>query len=305
MSNHSAADGPVGDDIAQEAAGNSATADVRISFKRWLVKNVRNPYVIFTSLVQPIIFFVLFVEVFGAIAGSALTGALGPDISYVTYLSPAIIVMSALSSAATSGIGLVDDMEEGMFEKMLVSPLDRSAMFFGKVLSEVARIVVQTVIILLLGYLLLVLKTGAAFDQYLRTGVAGIGGVVVLTVLFGGAFIAYSNIVALVSRDQEATIMFTNLLTFPLVFVSSAFLPLSVLPGWIRTVAVFNPITYGVDGVRAIMLGEDVMTVLEVTAFGGLWDTVVPAVVVLVGWNVLLGAVAIGLLRRAASIDVQ
>jgi len=286
-------------------SGNSATADIRISFKRWLVKNLRNPYVIFTSLVQPIIFFVLFVEVFGAITGSALSAALGPDISYVTYLSPAIIIMSTLSSAATSGIGLVDDMEEGMFEKMLVSPMNRSAMFFGKVLSEVARIVFQTVIILLLGYFLLVLKDGAAFDQYLRTGIVSIGGILLITVLFGGAFIAYSNIVALVSRDQETTIMFANLLTFPLVFISSAFLPLSVLPGWIRTVAMFNPITYGVDGIRAIMLGQDVMTVFEVTAFGGIWNTVVPAVVILVGFNVLLGSVAIRLLRRAARIKVQ
>jgi ABC-2 type transport system permease protein len=305
MSSHSTDEGPVVSDTAQEASGNSTTADIRISFKRWLVKNLRNPYVIFTSLVQPIIFFVLFVEVFGAIAGSALSEALGPDISYVTYLSPAIIVMSTLSSAATSGIGLVDDMEEGMFEKMLVSPMNRSAMFFGKVLSEVARIVVQTVIILLLGYLLLILKNGAAFDQYLRTGALGIVGVVLVTVIFGGAFIAYSNIVALISRDQEATIMFANLLTFPLVFISSAFLPLSVLPGWIRAVAVFNPITYGVDGVRAIMLGQDVMTVFEVTAFGGIWNTVVPAVVILVGFNVLLGSVAIRLLRRAARIKVQ
>ncbi len=292
-------------DTAQKAPGNSATDDVRISFKRWLIKNLRNPYVVFTSLIQPVIFFVLFVEVFGAIAGSALAEALGPDISYVTYLSPAIIVMSTLSSAATSGIGLVDDMEEGMFEKMLVSPVNRSAMFFGKVLSEVTRIVVQTLLILLLGYLLLVIKNGAAFDQYLRTGVAGIVGVVFVTVIFGGAFMAYSNIVALVTRDQEATIMFANLLTFPLLFISSAFLPLGVLPKWIRTVAVLNPITYGVDGVRAIMLGRDVMTVVDVTAFSGIWNTVVPASIVLVGCNVILGTVAIRLLRHAAGSKVQ
>lgn len=305
MSGHSDNGRTAVSDTTRKAPGNSATADVRISFKRWLVKNLRNPYVIFTSLVQPVIFFVLFVEVFGAIAGSTLAEALGPDISYVTYLSPAIIVMSTLSSAATSGIGLVDDMEEGMFEKMLVSPMNRSAMFFGKVLSEVARIVVQTLIILLLGYLLLVLKHGAAFDQYLRTGVPGIVGVVLVTVIFGGAFMAYSNIIALVSRDQEATIMFANLLTFPLLFISSAFLPLSVLPGWIGTVATLNPITYGIDGVRAIMLGRDVMTVIDATAFGGIWNTVVPAIAILVGFNVVLGTIAIRLLRRAAGSKVQ
>ena len=292
-------------DTTRKAPGNSTTADVRISFKRWLVKNVRNPYVLFTSLVQPVIFFILFVEVFGAIADGALAGVFGSDISYVTYLSPAIIIMSTLSSAATSGIGLVDDMEAGMFDKMRVSPMSNSAMLFGKVLSEVTRIVAQTLLILLLGYLLLAVKHGVAFDQYLRTGVAGLIGVVLVTVIFGGVFMAYSNIVALVSRDQEATILFANLLTFPLLFISSAFLPLSTLPEWIQTLAVLNPITYGVDAVRAVMLGENLMTVIDVTAFSGIWNTVVPAVGVLVAYAALLGTVAIRLLRRASKRAVQ
>jgi ABC-2 type transport system permease protein len=130
-------------------------------------------------------------------------------------------------------------------------------------------------------------------------------GIVLVAVVFGGVFMAYSNIVALVSRDQEATIMFANLLTFPLVFMSSAFLPLDVLPGWIETVAVINPITYGVDAIRALMLGQDVMTVVEVTAFGGVWNTLVPALVVLVGFNLVLGTVAVRLLRRATGAEVQ
>jgi ABC-2 type transport system permease protein len=116
---------------------------------------------------------------------------------------------------------------------------------------------------------------------------------------------AYSNIVALVTCDREATIMIANLLTFPLLFVSSAFLPLDVLPEWIQTVAVLNPITYGVDGIRALMLGQDVLSVFEVTAFGGLWDTVVPAVGVLAAFTLVLGSVAVSLLNRAAKAEVQ
>jgi ABC-2 type transport system permease protein len=292
-------------DTAQRAPGNSSTGDVRLSFRRWLVKNLRNPYVVFTSLVQPVVFFVLFAEVFGAVADGALVRAVGPDVSYVTFLTPAVIVMSTLASAATSGIGLVDDMETGMFQKMLVSPMDRSAMFVGKLLSEVARIVVQTLLILLLGYLLVVLESGTSFDQYIRTGVVGVAGVVVVAVIFGGVFIAYSNVVALVSRDQEATIMFTNLLTFPLLFVSSAFVPLSALPGWIETVAVLNPITYGVDAIRAIVLGRDVTTVFAVTAFGGHWNTVVPAVTVLVVFAVVVSTAAVRLLGHTTSADVR
>jgi ABC-2 type transport system permease protein len=302
-----ATDGDEGSErsATQKASGTSTLADVRISFRRWLLKTSRNPYVTFSSLVQPIIFFVLMAEVLGAVAGGALTRALGGEIHYVTYLTPAIMIQSALAAAAVSGIGLVDDMETGMFDKTLISPMNRGAMFVGKVLSEVVRITVQTLIILALGFGLLWVKTGASVGSYLQTGLAGLLGIVVVTVIFGGVFMAYSNIVALVTRDREATIMIANLLTFPLLFVSSAFVPLEVLPNWIRTVAVLNPITYGVDAIRALILGQDVLTVFDVTVFGGLWNTVVPAVAILVGFLLVLGSVAVHLLNHASKAEVQ
>jgi ABC-2 type transport system permease protein len=286
-------------------AGDRFAADLWLVLKRWLVKTTRNPFVVVSSLVQPIVFLVLFTEVFGQITGGALSQALGREVSYVTYLAPAIVVQSALVAAAGSGIGLVDDMENGMFEKMLVSPISRSAMFLGKALSEVVRIVVQTVIILVLGYGLLYLDTGAGFGEYLQTGLPGLVGIVAVTVVFAVWFTAFSNVVAIATRDQEATIIGANLLQFPLLFVSSAFLPVDVLPGWIQTVATFNPITYGVDAVRSLMLGQDVMTVVEVSAFGGVWDALVPALAVLLALDLLFGAVAVRLLTRAASSDVQ
>ncbi|MUV86180.1 ABC transporter permease [Natronomonas sp. CBA1123] len=292
-------------DSATRASGNSSLTDARISFKRWLVKTSRNPYVTFTSLVQPIIFFVLMAEVLGAIAGGAISQSVSSDVSYVTYLTPAIIIQSALAAAAVSGIGLVDDMETGMFDKTLISPMHRSAMFVGKMLSEVVRITVQTGIILALGYLLLSVKSGASVDHYLQTGLFGVVGIFVVAIVFGGVFMAYSNIVALVTRDREATVMIANLLTFPLLFISSAFLPLEVLPDWIQAVAVANPITYGVDGIRALMLGRDVMSVFEITSFTGFWNTVIPAIGVLLAFNVVLGGIAVGLLKRASKADVQ
>src|SRR6056297_895200 len=180
--------GSIDRDSAQRASGNSLATDARISFKRWLVKTSRNPYVTFTSLIQPIIFFVLMAEVLGAIAGGAVTQSVQGGVTYVTYLTPAIIIQSALAAAAVSGIGLVDDMETGMFDKTLLSPMNRSAMFIGKALSEVVRITAQTGIILGLGYLLLVLKSGTTADQYLQTGLVGILGIFAVTIIFGGVF---------------------------------------------------------------------------------------------------------------------
>jgi ABC-2 type transport system permease protein len=88
-------------------------------------------------------------------------------------------------------------------------------------------------------------------------------------------------------------------------FLSSAFLPLATLPGWIRAFARVNPVTYGVDAARSLMLGRDVMTVVEVTWFEGTLNGVVPGVAVLAGLAVAFGAVAVSLLARASSSDVR
>jgi ABC-2 type transport system permease protein len=282
-------------DGAVTRSRNGFVGDVWTNFKRWNLKAVRNPFVLVVSLVQPVIFLVLFTQIFGQVATGAINRG-DASITYETYLVPAIAIQVALAAAATSGVGLVNDIESGMFEKVLVTPMSRLGVFVGKTAAEVLRIAVQILIILGLGVLL-----GAE----IATGLAGALGIVVVGVLFSLWFVSLSNALAVVTKDQESTIIGANLLQFPLLFVSTAFLPLSVLPGWVQTVARFNPVTYGVDAARAIILGRDVMTVVEVTAFDGLWNSVVPGVAVLVALDVALGLVAVTLLRRATSSDVQ
>ncbi|GAB3684020.1 ABC transporter permease [Salinarchaeum chitinilyticum] len=290
---------------ARKTAGNGFARDTWINLKRWLLKTVRNPFVVTSSLLNPIIFLVLFTEVFGGIAEGAIGQSLGTEVSYVVFLVPAIVIQTALIAATTSGIGLVDDIENGMFEKVLVSPMHRGAVFLGKSLSEVLRIVVQVAIVLTLGYVLLYLDTGAAPTEFVATGALGVLGIVAVAIVFSIWFTAFSNVMALWTRDQESTIIAVNLLQFPLLFLSSAFLPLESLPNWVQTVAALNPITYGVDATRALMLGEDVMTVIEISAFGGIWNTLVPALAVLVALDVILGGIAVYFLNSASSSDVR
>lgn len=275
--------------------GGSFASDAWVTFVRWTIRSARNPFVLVVSLVQPIIFLVLFTQVFGQVATGAVNRGAG-GISYETYLVPAICVQVALAAAATSGVGLVNDIENGMFEKVLATPMSRTAVFLGKTAAEVLRIAVQIAIILGLGVLL-----GAEIE----TGVAGALGIIGVGILFSVWFVSLSNSLAVLTKEQESTIIGANLLQFPLLFVSTAFLPLRVLPEWIQTVAKFNPVTYGVDAARAIMLGEDVMTVVEVTRFDGVWNTLVPAIAVLLGLGVVFGSVAVFLLGRASSSKVQ
>jgi ABC-2 type transport system permease protein len=270
---------------------NSFLGDAWVNFKRWNLKAVRNPFVLVVSLVQPIIFLVLFTEVFGNVAGAAVEQGI-PGISYETYLVPAITIQVALAAAITSGIGLVNDIESGMFEKVLVSPMNRTAVFLGKTAAEMFRIAVQIAIILGLGVVL-----GAD----VTTGLAGAVGIIAVGMLFSLWFLALSNSLAVVTRDQESTIIAANLLQFPLLFLSTAFLPLDSLPGWVQTFATYNPVTYGVDAARSLMLDQDVMTVLDVSAFGGTLDGVIPGVAVLLALDLVLGAVAVFLISRASS----
>jgi ABC-2 type transport system permease protein len=272
-------------------SGNSFLGDVWVNFVRWNIKAVRNPFVLVVSLVQPIIFLVLFTQVFGQVATGAVNQG-AASISYETYLVPAICMQVALAAAATSGVGLVNDIENGV----LVSPMNRTAVFLGKTAAEVVRIAAQICIIIVLG---------VALGAEVATGVVGALGIVAVGILFSFWFTALSNTIAVITKDQESTIIGANLLQFPLLFVSTAFLPLSVLPGWIQVVARVNPVTYGVDAARAIMLDRDVMTVVEVTAFGGIYDTLVPAVVVLFGLALAFGSIAVYMLQRASSANVQ
>ncbi|QGN06959.1 ABC transporter permease [Halorhabdus sp. CBA1104] len=271
---------------------NTFLRDIWTNFMRWNINAIRNPFVVVSSLVQPIIFLVLFTQIFG----NVVTGTLPGGISYESYLVPAIAVQIALIVASSSGIGLVDDIESGVFQKTLVTPMNRVAIFLGKTLSELIRIVIQVVIILVLGVIL-----GAE----VATGLPGALAIIGIAILFALWFLAFSNVVALITRDQESTIIAANMVQLPLLFVSSAFLPVSSMPGWVQTVATYNPITYGVDAARALMLDADVMEVLDITAFGGIWNTIVPALAVLVVLDVILGAIAVYMINRASSASVQ
>jgi ABC-2 type transport system permease protein len=286
--------GDTGDAAAAKRSRNTFLGEVWVNFKRWNLKAVRNPFVLVVSLVQPIIFFVLFTQVFGNVATGAISQ--GGAISYETYLVPAIAIQVSIAAAATSGVGLVNDIENGMFEKVLVSPMSRTAVFLGKTAAELLRIAVQIGIILVLGLLL-----GAE----IATGVAGTVGIVAVGVVFSLWFVGFSNTVAVLTKDQESTIIGANLLQFPLLFLSSAFLPLRVLPEWIQTLAAFNPVTYGVDAARALMLNADVSSVLSVSGFGPVGNTLVPSVAILLALDLAFGGVAVYMLRRASSSKVQ
>lgn len=278
---------------AADPAGNSLAGDCRVNFKRWNRKALRNPTAFFLEIVVAFFSLVLFTAVFGDVGASALDRAGYPEVDYVTFLVPAVVMQVTMGSSFTAGIGLVGDLDSGMFEKVVVTPMSWTGVFAGKAASDLLRIVVQ---------LLVVLALSVPLGATVETGAVGVVGIVGVALLVGLLFMAISNVIGLLVRDEEALNAASMLFMFPLLFLSPAFVPLS---DDVELLATFNPVTYGVDAIRALLLQKDVMTVLSVGRFGGIYDTLVPAVAVLVGLNVVFGAVAVWLLGRASSVDSQ
>lgn len=242
--------------------------------KRVLRKTWRNPFALFFNVVQPLVWLILFSEVFQAVVEIP-----GFEVeNYLAYFAPAIIVMVALFASTSSGIGLVFDMENGVFNKLLASPMSRSGIFLGKTLAEMVIIVIQV---------LLILAVALVIGATVETGLPGVVGIVAFSVFFGVGFVALSNIIGLATKSADATIIAAQFLALPLLFLSTAFLPEEFLPTWVETASVFNPVTYGIEPVRTLMLE------------GWVWEPMVEAVIVLGIFNILVGTTAVFMMRRA------
>jgi ABC-2 type transport system permease protein len=201
---------------------------------RYLRAFLRQPYYIVGTLVQPVIWLLLFGQLFQRAAElpGFTTG------SYVSFLAPGIIVMSAMLSAGWSGTSYVIDMERGVMNRFLVSPVSRGALIGGQLVYQAGMVLLQSLIILGLGLL-----AGARFYG----GIASILILLVGTMLLGSAFAAFSNALALLLRKQESLIALNVTLVLPLTFLSSTFLPMNLMPLWMQDVARFDPVNWAVE----------------------------------------------------------
>jgi ABC-2 type transport system permease protein len=225
------------------------------------------PAFIFISLVQPIIWLLLFGALFKEVV--KIPG-FGGD-SYITFLTPGVVVMTALFSAGWSGMNFIDDMESGVMSRMLVSPVHRGSMMAATLVYQAMTTAVQSVIIVLLGWAL-----GARFPS----GVPGVVMLVLGAVLIAVAFAALSNGLSLVTRTRETLIAAATALVLPLSFLSFAFMQANLVPGWIAAVARYNPVNWAVEAGRSA-LAEQVQ-----------WGTVGSYVLFLVASVAVSGVVA-------------
>ncbi len=207
---------------------------------RLMRKAVRVKLLLFFALFQPLLFLLLFSQVFNRL--DQLPGFAFD--SYLQFLVPSIIALTALNSAFQSGIGMVTDIEDGLLDKFLIAPIRRSSILFGKVMADATRIAMQAFVIVGVSFAM-----GARFE----TGVLGVVMMILLAACFGIAWAGLSNVIALRTGSGELTMMIGIMVTFPVLFLSTSFMPSALLPGWLDTVATLNPITYIVEAVRALV----------------------------------------------------
>jgi ABC transporter DrrB family efflux protein len=214
-------------------------SDTLVLAKRSFMRISRAPDLLLSFTVQPIMFVLLFVYVFG---GAIST----PGYDYVDFLIPGIVVQTMSFGGFVTALGLAEDLKKGLVDRFRSLPMSRGAVLAGRTLADVGTNLLSLVIMIAVGMI-----AGFSFDAPLTHIVAGIG----LMLLFGYAFSWVFAYMGLTASSPEASQSFGFIVIFPLTFVSSAFVPVDSMPAALQTFAEINPFTVTVDAMRALWLG--------------------------------------------------
>lgn len=204
---------------------------------------MRQPWYIAFTLLQPIIWLVLYGQLFQKVV--ALPGFHAK--SYIDFLTPGVVIMSTLFGAGWTGMGTISDLDRGVMDRFLISPVSRLALVMGRLLNLAVNTVIQALILFGLGYLL-----GARYES----GLTGLAVLLLSAILLGMPVGALSTALALTMRKEESLIGAVNFVLLPLTFVSPVFMANDLMPQWMRTVSVVNPVKWSVEAGRNALLAN-------------------------------------------------
>jgi ABC transporter DrrB family efflux protein len=213
--------------------------DTLITAERNLTRLPRQPDLFTAFTIQPIMFVLLFVYVFG---GAIST----PGFDYKDFLIPGIIVQNIAFGGFVTAMGLAEDMNKGLIDRFRSLPMSRAALLAGRTLSDVVTNLTSMTVLLVTGLII-----GFSFDASIPDVLLG----VVLLVLFGYAFSWVFAFLGMLVSTPEAANSLGFMLVFPLTFISSAFVPVDSMPDVLKTFAEANPFTVMVDEMRELWLG--------------------------------------------------
>lgn len=247
----------------------TAISDTLALTVRDLLRLWRQPWFIAITLVQPVIWLLLFGALFERVV--EIPGFEGGD--YKQYLVPGVLVMTAFFSSGWNGMTTIEDLDRGVTDRLLVTPVRRWPLIAGRVAQNAVQVFIQSLVIVALA-----LVMGVSFDG----GPLGVAALVLVAMLLGTGFAALSNALALVARKEESLIGAVTFLQLPLTFLSTAFMQPELMPSWMATVADYNPVDWAITaGREAVQSGTDWATVV---GYGGLLAAFALACMTLATW---------------------
>jgi ABC-2 type transport system permease protein/oleandomycin transport system permease protein len=217
-----------------------AVRDTLTLTRRELLLWIRVPAYIFFTVVQPVMFVLMFRYVFGGAIPVRTQGG------YVDFLMPGIIGQTAAFASFATAISLARQSQLGVIDRFRAMPMARGAVLGGRLAADAVRMMITILVIVAVGY-----AVGFRFHN----GVGGAIGMVALAEAFGLAICCISGAIGLAIKDEEAVQAFGLIWLFPVTFVSSAFVPVASMPGALRAFANHQPVTFVIDAMRALALG--------------------------------------------------
>jgi ABC-2 type transport system permease protein len=211
--------------------------DTWLIYQRSLTLSLRNPIWVAFGIIQPVLYLLLFGPLLNNIAKMP---GFPPGGAFNVFV-PGMLVMTALFSSGYVGFGLIDEMREGVVERMRVTPMSRVAMLLGRSLRDVTLLLAQAAVLVLL-----------AIPFGLEINPGGLVVAFAMLALIGLMMSPVSYILALTLKSEDALAPLINGVTVPLLLLSGVMLPMSFAPDWLQTVAKFNPLYHAVAAIRAL-----------------------------------------------------
>lgn len=209
---------------------------------RNLVQLPRTPELVLFTLIQPVMFVLLFNYVFGGSIGASLP----PGVSYAQFLIPGIMVQTIVFGTSATSVGLAEDLQKGLVDRFRSLPIARSAVLNGRIAADTVRLTVVAVVLVVVGYLV-----GFRFEGGILWGLC----LILVSVSFGFAMSWVMSNIGMAVKDPETAQTAGFVWLFPLTFVSSVFVPVTTMPGWLQTIARNNPVTLVANLLRELSLG--------------------------------------------------
>jgi ABC-2 type transport system permease protein len=209
---------------------------------RWVRRLSREKFSMLFTLVQPMLFWLIF---FGNLFQRATDTQVVQAPNYISFLAAGVVVMTVLNNGLAGGVDLLFDKENGFLERLMSTPIHRSSVILSRFIFVMAITCLQVLVIL---------GVAALFGVRPATGWGGIAVILLISILFGVGLTAISMAMAFSVKSHGDFFSVLGFLSLPMIFLSSALVPLVAMPGWMQALALFNPMTWAIDAVRPLIL---------------------------------------------------